>query len=117
MPNKDNFTINDAVLQEAVSALKDIPQKYRDALDAIQKATAPLLEKENWSGEAREEFKATYCIVEHYLEDDLERTSNIVDIINGFKEIYDAVDDETAKEMVKSTINTVKTVTSAVSSK
>ena len=117
MPNKDNFTIDSAALQEAVTALKDIPQKYRDALDAIQKATEPLLEKENWSGNAREEFKDTYRIVEHYLEDDLERTSNIVDIINGFKEIYEAADDETAKKMVESVSNAVNTLTGGSSSK
>jgi len=111
MPNLQNFTINDATLQEAITALQAIPQKYSDALAAIKAATEPLLEKENWKGEARDEFKATYRILEHYLEDDQERTSNIVDILIGFRDIYKASDVETAKKLVDKTVKAVKTVT------
>ena len=37
--------------------------------------------------------------MDHYLEDDTQRISSLVEIVKGFREIYDALDVESAKKI------------------
>ena len=103
MGNRSDFTIDYSVLEEACEAIKSVPEKYQEAIQNIKKVTEPLLDKSNWRGEARDEFKDTYRIVEHYLEDDQRRAGNIIELISGFMDIYDALDIDTAKDLVDNT--------------
>lgn len=100
MSNRSDFTIDSSVLQEAIDALKNVPQKYEDAINEIKKVTEALLEKEKWKGKTRDEFKETYRVVEHYLDDDMQRAGDIGDILAGFLDIYETADVDTAISLV-----------------
>ena len=99
MSNRQDFTVNTAVLQEAIEALSDLPQKYNSAIAEIKRVSEALLQRKNWKGDTREEFKDTYRIVERYLEDDEQRLTDIVDVLKGFEEIYEDLDTEALKDI------------------
>ncbi len=111
MTNRPDFTIDAAVLQEAVEALQSIPQKYETAIKAIKEVTNSLIETSNWKGKTRDEFRDTYRIVEHYLDDDQQQMGDIIEILKGFQNIYEAADIDTAKELVDKTGKVVDMLT------
>lgn len=99
MSNRGDFTVKLSVITEAIDAISKVQPLYEQAVDNIKAASEPLLDQDNWKGRARQEFKDTYRIVEHYLNDDREEISSIQDILQGFKDIYQAVDTSDAKKI------------------
>lgn len=99
MANTDDFVVSSAALAEAQAAMNDIIPLYPEVISKIKTASENLIDKSNWSGAARDEFKATYRIVEHYLTDDSDRISSLSEIIEGFQEIYDTLDIDSAKKV------------------
>ena len=99
--NRTDFLVDNAVLKEAKGALDAIPGKYQDAISRIRSATDELLDKNNWKGETRDEFKDTYDIVSRYLEDDQQQIASIVEILEGFYNVYEAADVDTMKSLVE----------------
>lgn len=101
MANRSDFTIDASVLQQAEDALRDIPQKYGEAIEAIREVSEALLEKSNWKGKTRDEFHDTYRIVERYLEDDQKQLEGIADILSGFRDIYESTDLEAKQTLTE----------------
>ena len=99
MENRSDFTVDASVFQEAIDGLAQLMPQYQAAISRIRTATGPLLDTKNWKGKSRDEFKDTYYIVEHYLDDDSTQLSSIKDMVQGFKDIYDALDVDTAKKV------------------
>jgi len=95
----EEFIVSGYALKEAQEAMQAVIPLYPEAIGNIRTATETLLDRENWIGAARNEFKATFRIVDHYLEDDTQRISSLVEIVKGFREIYDALDVESAKKI------------------
>lgn len=110
MDNKLDFTVSTDVIAETMEAVNNLKPLYSQVITDIKKASEELIDTSNWKGKARDEFKDTYRIIEHYLEDDEDKISSISDILKGFKEIYDAVDGDAAKKLYE-------TVSDAVSEK
>lgn len=110
MENRSDFTVDSSIFQEAVDALAKLAPQYKESVRRIRVATEALLDTSNWKGKARDEFKDTYRIVDHYLDDDSKQLSSITEIVQGFKDIYDALDVDTAKKLYE-------TVSDAYSSK
>ncbi len=110
MGNRTDFVVDYSVLEEACRAIESVPHKYQEAIQNIKKVTETLLDNSNWKGAARDEFKNTYRIVEHYLEDDQQRVGNIIELINGFMDIYEALDIDTAKDIVEGTAKVIDMV-------
>jgi uncharacterized protein YukE len=86
-----------------------MPQ-YQDSVERIQTATENLLDASNWKGKAHDEFRDTYRIVAHYLDDDTTQISSIADILQGFKDIYDALDVNLASDLYNSVDKAVEAV-------
>lgn len=99
MGKEEEFIICEYALMEAEEAMKTILPLYPEAIKNIRDATETLLDRENWIGATREEFQATFRILDHYLEDDTQRISSLVEMIKGFKDIYEALDVESAKKI------------------
>ena len=99
--NRADFLVDSAVLKEAKVAMDAIPGKYREAIDQISAVTAELLRDDNWKGKTKTEFQDTYSIVSRYLEDDQQQMGSIVDILQGFYNLYDAADIDTAKSLIQ----------------
>lgn len=99
MENRADFTVDSSIFREAIEALTKLMPQYQASVSRIRTATEPLLDTTNWKGKARDEFKDTYRIVDHYLNDDSTQISSIKDIVQGFKDIYDALDVDTAKKL------------------
>ena len=102
MSNKADFTVSTDVIVATMDAINKLKPLYSQVIADIKKVSEELIDTSNWKGDARDEFKDTYRIVEHYLEDDS-------DMLKGFKDIYDAVDGDSAKKLYE-------TVSDAVSS-
>ena len=98
-------------MEEAVliymEAIKNLNPLYEKVISDIKSVSEELIDTSNWKGDARDEFKDTYRIVEHYLEDDSEKISSISDMLKGFKDIYDAVDGDSAKKLYETVSDAV----------
>lgn len=99
MENRSDFTVDGSVFQEAVDSIEKLMPQYREAVERIRKVTEPLIDGTNWRGKARDEFKDTFRIVDHYLTDDTDQISSIADALRGFKEIYETLDVDSAKKV------------------
>ena len=99
MENRSDFLISTDVIVAAKEAIDKLMPLYTETIAKIRSASEELIDKSNWSGDAREEFKATYRIVEHYLEDDSDRVSSISEMLEGFQEIYETLDIDSAKKV------------------
>lgn len=99
MDNRADFTVDSSIFQEAIDALTRLMPRYQTSVSRIRNVTESLLDTSNWKGKARDEFKDTYYIVGHYLDDDTAQISSIKDIIQGFKDIYNALDVDLAKDL------------------
>lgn len=99
MSNKADFTVSTEVIATTMDSINKLKPLYSQVISDIKKVSEELIDSSNWKGDARDEFKDTYRIVEHYLEDDSDKISSISDMLKGFKEIYDAVDVDTAKKL------------------
>ena len=99
MDNKLDFTVSTDVIAETMEAVNNLKPLYSQVITDIKKASEELIDTSNWKGKARDEFKDTYRIIEHYLEDDEDKISSISDILKGFKEIYDAVDGDAVPQL------------------
>ena len=99
MQNRSDFTVDGGVFQDALDAVAKVIPQYQTAVGRIRRVTEPLIDSGTWKGKAHDEFKDTYRIVEHYLDDDTDEISSIGDILQGFKDIYDALDVDTAKKL------------------
>ncbi len=111
MENRADFTVDSAVFQEAIDAIEKLTPQYSAAVKRIRTATEQLIDGVNWRGKASEEFKATFRIVDHYLTDDTDQISSIGDILQGFKDIYEALDVDTAKKLYDTVSGAVKSAT------
>lgn len=96
---REDFTVNTCVIETASSSLSRIPTLYSDSIAKIQKITEQLLDKQNWKGKARDEFRDTYRIVERELEDDQEQISSMGEMLKAFQDIYDTIDTDSAKQL------------------
>lgn len=101
MNNHSDFTVSTDVIASTMESIKKLQPLYAQVIEDIKRVSEELIDTSNWKGEARDEFKDTYRIVEHYLEDDSNKISSIVDILQGFKDIYDAVDGDSAKKLIE----------------
>ena len=101
MNNHSDFTVSTDVIVSTMESIKKLQPLYAQVIKDIKRVSEELIDTSNWKGEARDEFKDTYRIVEHYLEDDSDKVSSIIDMLQGFKDIYDAVDGDTAKKLVE----------------
>ena len=90
-----------------MEAIKNLNPLYEKVISDIKSVSEELIDTSNWKGDARDEFKDTYRIVEHYLEDDSEKISSISDMLKGFKDIYDAVDGDSAKKLYETVSDAV----------
>ncbi len=99
MENRSDFLVSTDVIAAAKEAIDKLMPLYTEAIAKIRAASEELIDKSNWSGEAREEFKATYRIVDHYLEDDSDKVSSLSEMLEGFREIYDTLDVDSAKKV------------------
>lgn len=107
MSNKADYTVSTDVIETAMEAIKNLNPLYEKVISDIKSVSEELIDTSNWKGDARDEFKDTYRIVEHYLEDDSEKISSISDMLKGFKDIYDAVDGDSAKKLYKTVSDAV----------
>ena len=101
MSNRSDFVISSPSLEKAEEMIRGIVPLFSEQVEIIKKASEELVDTENWKGKARDEFHDTYLIVEHYLHCDKEQMSSILDIITGFKDIYEAVDADSAVKLIK----------------
>lgn len=101
MNNHSDFTISTDVIASTMESIKKLQPLYAQVIRDIKKVSEELIDTSNWKGEARDEFKDTYRIVEHYLEDDSDKISSIADMLQGFKDIYEAVDGDAAKKLAE----------------
>lgn len=99
MENRSDFLVSTDVIAAAKESLDKLMPLYTETIAKIRSASEELIDKSNWVGEAREEFKATYRIIEHYLEDDSDRVSSIREMLEGFQEIYETLDVDSAKKV------------------
>lgn len=99
MSNKSDFTVSTDVIADTMEAINNLEPLYSQVIADIKRVSEELIDTSNWKGAARNEFKDTYRIVEHYLEDDSDKISSIYDMLKGFKDIYDAVDGDSAKKL------------------
>ena len=102
MENKVDFVVSTDSITTAVEAVNKLKPLYTKVISDIKRVSEELIDTSNWKGEARDEFRDTYRIVEHYLEDDSEKISSIVEMLQGFKEIYETVDGDSAKKLYES---------------
>lgn len=107
MSNKADFTVSTNVIVATMDAINKLKPLYSQVIADIKKVSEELIDTSNWKGDARDEFKDTYRIVEHYLEDDSEKISSISDMLKGFKDIYDAVDGDSAKKLYETVSDAV----------
>ena len=99
MSNSADFVVTNSVIDEAAEAVTKLGPMYVQEIAKVKKASEELIDRSNWKGKARDEFKDTYRIVEHYLEDDSDRISSIGEILKGFRDIYEAIDAESMKKL------------------
>lgn len=99
MDNNKDFTIEITSIDEAVEALNALKPAYDDAIKKIKEASEKLISDTNWKGKAKNEFRDTYRIIEHYFEDDSDKLSSMGDIIKGFSDIYKQMDIDSAKKL------------------
>ena len=99
MDNNKDFTIEITSIDEAVDAITSLKPAYDDAIKKIKDASEKLISDTNWKGKARDEFRDTYRIVEHYFEDDSDKLSSMGDIVKGFSDIYKQLDIDSAKKL------------------
>lgn len=101
MSNKADFQVSVDVIADTIAQVEKLKPLYDKAIANIKSASEELIDTANWKGKARDEWKDTYRIVEHYLEDDSDKISSISDILSGFKEIYETVDGDSAKKLAE----------------
>ena len=99
MENRSDFLISTDVIVAAKESIDKLMPLYSETIEKIRSASEELIDKSNWVGDAREEFKATYRIIEHYLEDDSDRVSSISEMLEGFRKIYETLDVDSAKKV------------------
>lgn len=97
--NRSDFTIDKSIFLEAMEAIGKVVSQHVEAVKSIREVSEQLIDSSAWKGKARDEFKDTYRIVEHYLDDDASEISSIGEILQGFQDIYEALDVETAKKL------------------
>lgn len=107
MSNKSDFTISTDVITETIDAINNLKPMHSQVIADIRQVSEELIDTSNWKGKARDEFKDTYRIVEHYLEDDSDKISSISDMLKGFKDIYEAVDGDSAKKLYETVSDAV----------
>lgn len=100
----DPFRIDNTVLQRAIDALFKVPTAYGNAIVHISQVTEELLDSSAWKGKGRDEFQDTYRIVYRYLVDDQDKISSITDMLEGFHQIYEAVDEGGATKIYKTIV-------------
>ena len=100
MQSDGQFHIRTEVMETASTALSEVITTFRDAVAKIEEASEKLFDGDNWRGEARNEFYNTYVIIQHNLQIDEQQVSSLAEIIKGIKDVYDATDIDTAKQLI-----------------
>lgn len=102
MDEKSNFVIKTEAMKAAEVALVSVYETFRNAVENIEESSEKLFNRENWRGEARDEFYDTYTIIRHNLKADEQQMSSLSEIILGIKDIYVTTDLDTAKQLISS---------------
>lgn len=97
-----DFVIDTEAMEAAKAALLSVYKTFRHAVENIEASSEQLFNRENWRGEARDEFYDTYTIIRHNLKADEQQMSSLSEIILGIKDIYVETDLNTAKELISS---------------
>ena len=100
MVDNSDFVVSYDVIAAAKEAIDNLLPKHNNIVTNIKNASEMLIDSENWKGEARDEFKDTYRIVEHCLEFDNDSLSSISEILESFMKIYDELDIDSAGQLV-----------------
>ena len=100
MQSDGQFLIRAEVMETTSTALSEVITTFRDAVAKIEEASEKLFDGDNWRGEARNEFYNTYVIIQHNLQIDEQQVSSLSEIIKGIKDVYDATDFDTAKQII-----------------
>lgn len=102
MDENSGFVVKTDAMKAAEAALLSVYQTFRQAVENIETSSEKLFNRENWRGEARDEFYDTYTIIRHNLKADEQQMSSLSEIILGIKDIYMETDLNTAKELISS---------------
>ena len=97
-----DFVIKTEAMKAAEAALVSVYKTFRNAVENIETSSEKLFNRENWRGEARDEFYDTYTIIRHNLKADEQQMSSLSEIILGIKDVYEATDLDTAKQLISS---------------
>lgn len=97
-----NYVINTGAMEAAEAALVSVYKTFHQAVENIESSSEQLFNRENWCGEARDEFYDTYTIIQYNLKADEQQMSSLSEIILGIKDIYVATDLDTAKQLISS---------------
>lgn len=97
-----DFVIKTEAMKAAEAALVSVYKTFRNAVENIETSSEKLFNRENWRGEARDEFYDTYTIIRHNLKADEQQISSLLEIILGTKDIYVETDLDTAKDLISS---------------
>lgn len=102
MEKGPNFVIKTEAMEAAEAALISVYETFRHAVENIEVSSEKLFNRENWRGEARDEFYDTYTIIRHNLRADEQQISSLSEIILGIKDVYVETDLDTAKQLISS---------------
>ena len=102
MDKNSGFVIKTDAMEAAEAALVSVYKTFHQAVENIEASSEQLFNRENWRGEARDEFYDTYTIIRHNLKADEQQMSSLSEIILGIKDIYMETDLNTAKELISS---------------
>ena len=102
MDKNSNYVIDTRAMEVAKATLRSVYQTFSQAVENIERSSEKLFNRENWRGEARDEFYDTYTIIRHHLKADEQQISSLLEIILGIKDIYVETDLDTAKDLISS---------------